>query len=271
MPEVASAPPAGEIWHAHFLAADPVMSRVILAAGPFGLVPKLERTPFESLARSIAHQQLSTVVAGKIVDRFIAHFGSNAFPSPEQVIAAADADLRAVGFSFAKIASLKDLAAKASAGVVPTTPELLTLDDQEIVERLTQVRGIGRWTVEMLLMFQLGRPDVLPIDDFGVRNGFRLAYGLKGLPTPRALAAYGERWAPHRSVAAWYLWRAVELARDGRLPPPGRAPRVKIARVKTARVKIVKTLARAKAKKAASALKRVARKIRKAVARRARK
>jgi DNA-3-methyladenine glycosylase II len=108
--------------------------------------------------------------------------------------------------------------------------------DDEIIERITQVRGVGRWTVEMMLMFQLGRPDVLPVDDFGVRTGFRLAYGLRKMPTPRALASFGERWRPHRTEAAWYLWRAVELSRAGKLPVPTeriRLPRLK--RRKTAR------------------------------------
>jgi DNA-3-methyladenine glycosylase II len=110
---------------------------------------------------------------------------------------------------------------------VPHGAALHELDDEAIIERLISVRGIGRWTVEMLLMFQLGRPDVLPVDDYGVRNGFRLAYGLKHLPTPRALREFGERWRPHRSAAAWYLWRAVDLHKAGTLPPPLRpAPRI---------------------------------------------
>jgi DNA-3-methyladenine glycosylase II len=147
------------------------------------------------------------------------------------VLAADDARLRAVGFSFAKIKSLKDLAAKAIEGIVPSGDELSLLTDAEIIERLTAVRGIGRWTVEMLLMFQMQRPDVLPVDDFGVRTGFRLAYGLKGMPTPKALAEFGERWKPHRSIAAWYLWRAVELARLGSLPRCRRPPRIALQAV----------------------------------------
>jgi DNA-3-methyladenine glycosylase II len=137
-----------------------------------------------------------------------------------------------VGLSFAKIASIKDLAAKTLEGVVPPSEILHTLADQEIVDRLTQVRGIGRWTVEMMLMSRLGRPDVLPIDDFGVRNGFRLAYGLRGMPTPRALAEFGARWAPCRSVAAWYLWRAVDLHRAGKLPPPASKTKIQVVKAK---------------------------------------
>src|SRR6185369_17807048 len=123
-------------------------------------------------------------------------------------------------FSGSKTAALKDLATKTLEGVVPDRATLLSLGDTQIIERLTQVRGIGRWTVEMMLMFQLGRPDILPVDDFGVRNGFRLAYGLRKMPHPKALALFGERWSPHRSAAAWYLWRVAELHRAGTLPKP---------------------------------------------------
>lgn len=215
----------------HFAACDPVMAALIRAAGPYRLAPETARSPFESLARAITHQQLNGIAAERILGRFVALCGNGAFPLPAAVIARPDHELRAVGLSFAKIASLKDLAAKAENGIVPHGAALVTLGDGEIIERLTQVRGIGRWTVEMLLIFQLGRPDVLPVDDFGVRNGFRLAYGLRGMPTPRALAAFGERWAPHRTAAAWYLWRAVELAKLGKLPAPLAKPRgVRIVR-----------------------------------------
>ena len=204
----------------------PVMARLIDAAGPCTLEPRLERSPFESLARAIAHQQLNGTAAERILGRFTALYSPAEFPPPAALAATADDTLRAVGFSFAKIRALRDLAEKVITGVVPNTAELHTLENDAIVERITQVRGIGRWTVEMMLMFQLGRPDVLPVDDFGVCNGFRLAYGLKGMPTPRALAEFGARWAPHRSLAAWYLWRAVDLSRASTLPRAGRAPRV---------------------------------------------
>ena len=207
-------------------ARDPIMARLIAAAGPCTTEPRLERSPFESLARAIAHQQLNGTAAERILGRFIALYAPAEFPEPEALAVTADAALRAVGFSFSKIRALRDLAEKVIAGIVPTTAELHALDDDAIVERIVQVRGIGRWTVEMLLIFQLGRPDILPVDDFGICNGFRLAYGLKGMPTPRALAEYGTRWAPHRSLAAWYLWRAVDLSRAGKLLRAGRAPRV---------------------------------------------
>jgi DNA-3-methyladenine glycosylase II len=168
------------------------------------------------------------------------------------VLAAPTAALRGAGFSGSKILALRDLAAKALEGVVPQADELDPLDDVQIIERLTSVRGIGRWTVEMMLMFQLGRPDVLPVDDFGVRNGFRLAYGLRKLPAPRALAAFGARWAPHRTAAAWYLWRACDLHKAGTLPePPRPAPRLRVpaAARRNRRPALRKTAARPRAHK----------------------
>ena len=214
----------------HLARTDPVMAALVAAAGPYRLEPELECTLFRALARAIAHQQLHANAANAILKRFVSSCGQGDFPTPEEVLAAPKRKLRAAGFSLAKIAALKDLAKKTLAGVVPERAILGKIDDDKIVERITQVRGIGRWTVEMMLMFQLGRPDVLPADDFGVRNGFRLAYGLRKMPPPRALLAFGERWRPHRSAAAWYLWRAVELSRAGELPAP--AERIRLPRVK---------------------------------------
>jgi len=210
------------------LKTDPVMAGLIAAAVRYKPDATVEQSPFEVLARAIAHQQLHAAAADNILARFIALFEGGVFPLPQYVIDADAARLRAVGFSHAKIAALKDLAEKAVLGVVPGRAELDALSDEQIIERLTQVRGIGRWTVEMMLMFQLQRPDVLPVDDFGVRMGFRLAYGLKGMPKPRALAKFGERWAPHRSIAAWYLWRAVDLSKQNLLPKCKRAPRIEL-------------------------------------------
>lgn len=221
-------------------ALDPVMARLIDAAGPCLIEAPHERPPFEALASAIAHQQLNGAVAKRILERFTAIYAPAGFPHPSAVIATEEAALRAAGFSFSKIRALRDLADKCVCGIVPTVDEMHALDNEAIIERITQVRGIGRWTVEMLLMFQLGRPDVLPVDDYGVCNGFRLAYGLKGMPRPRALAEFGQRWAPYRSVAAWYLWRAVDLAREKKLPAPaGRAPRValRVTREKPKRAK----------------------------------
>lgn len=240
--------PLHESAHA-VLRADAVMAGLIEAAGPYALQPSRLRSPFESLVRAIAHQQLNGIAAERILGRFVGLFGTGALPSPEMLLAAEQRELRAVGFSAAKVAALRDLAAKALAGVVPSLEQLHPLSDLEIIERLTAVRGIGRWTVEMMLIFQLERPDVLPVHDFGVRNGFRLAYGLADLPLPQALARYGERWRPFRSVAAWYLWRAVDLSRQGSLPRCRRRPRIAVRRLAARVARIGEARARTQGRK----------------------
>jgi DNA-3-methyladenine glycosylase II len=197
----------------HLAEVDPVMRRLVRTHPPFGAERRHPRAPFESLARAIAHQQLNGTAAATILARFVKLFPGRRFPRPEDLAAVSDVALRGAGFSRAKIAALRDLAVRTLDGTVPPTRAIRRLSDEETVERLTQVRGVGRWTVEMLLIFQLGRPDVLPVDDFGVRNGFRLAYRLRELPKPRELLAHGERWRPHRSAAAWYLWRAADSAK----------------------------------------------------------
>jgi len=217
----------------HLSGADAVLGGLIRAVGPYVIELDGECHPFQALAQAIAHQQLNGTAANTILKRLIHSCGAGAFPTPQMVLAASADTLRAAGFSFAKVAALRDLAQKTLADVVPETSALLQLSDEEIIARLTQVRGIGRWTVEMLLMFRLGRPDVLPVDDFGVRAGFRAAYGLSRMPKPRSLAAWGERWRPYRSTAAWYLWRALELKRAGRLPEP--AQRIRLPRIRKVR------------------------------------
>ena len=204
----------------HLSGIDRNMGGLIGAVGAYGLKLEDHCHPYESLAQAITHQQLHAAAAKSILARFVNTFGNGAFPTPETVIATPSEALRTVGLSFSKIAALKDLAAKTVAGVVPDRAALVSLNDEDIIARLTEVRGVGRWTVEMLLMFQFGRPDILPVDDFGVRFGFQVTYGLRKMPAPKALALYGERWGPHRSAAAWYLWRAVELKRAGTLPAP---------------------------------------------------
>jgi DNA-3-methyladenine glycosylase II len=199
---------------ARFLSrADPVMRGLIRQVGPCLLKPHLRRSPFESLVRAIAYQQLHAKAAESILARFIALFPGQRFPRPDQLLTLTATAIRGAGFSQAKAVALLDLAEKVLDGTVPSGRVVRTWSDEAIIERLTQVQGIGRWTVEMLLIFQLGRPDVLPADDFGVRNGLRIAYGLSALPTPKDVLRYGERWMPHRTVAAWYLWRAVERSR----------------------------------------------------------
>ena len=195
----------------HLEKSDPVLARVIKRVGPCLLTPEAKRSPFESLVRAVAHQQLHGKAAESILKRFIALFPGR-FPKPEQIAAMADEPMRGAGFSGAKVASIRDIAAKTCEGIVPSPRAIKSMPDEEIIERLTQVRGVGRWTVEMLLIFQLGRPDVLPADDFGVRNGFRRAYGLPAMPKPKEVLAHGERWAPYRTTAAWYLWRAADDA-----------------------------------------------------------
>ena len=217
----------------HLARADPVLAQLIRAVGPCRLAPAGDCHPFQTLARAIAHQQLNGIAANTILGRLVNSCGAGVFPTPQQVLAASVESLRSAGFSFAKIAALRDLAEKTIAAVVPDVAILLELSDEEIITRLTQVRGIGRWTVEMLLVFQLGRPDVLPVDDFGVRSGFQAAYGLSRLPRPQALAAWGERWRPYRTTAAWYLWRAMELKRAGTLPAP--AERIRLPRIRKRR------------------------------------
>ena len=227
---------------------DPVLANLVRAAGKFAPALNANHTPFHALARAIAHQQLNGTAAESIFGRFVGLYSlegqAAALLEAEAVLATPDEKLRAVGLSFAKIAGIKDLAQKTLDGVVPPHEILHTLGDEEIIERLTQVRGIGRWTVEMLLMFRLGRPDILPVDDFGVCNGFRLAYGLRGMPNARALAEYGARWAPFRSVAAWYLWRAVDLHRAGKLPAPPVPTRIKLVKKKKAAKHAAKKLKR---------------------------
>jgi DNA-3-methyladenine glycosylase II len=192
------------------------MRRLIRAHGPCSLVPEARRSPFESLVSAVAHQQLNGTAAETILRRFRALFPGRKFPSPAQIAAVSDDALRGAGFSRAKIAAIRDLAAKTLDGTVPTSRAIRSMPDAEIIERLIAVRGVGRWTVEMLLIFKLGRPDVLPADDFGVRNGFRLAFGLDALPTSKELLARGERWRPHGTTAAWFLWRAADAANKKR-------------------------------------------------------
>lgn len=197
----------------HLSRVDPVMRGLIRQIGPCLLKPRSRRAPFESLVRAIASQQLHEKAAERILARFIALFPGQRFPRPDQLLTLTATEIRAVGFSQAKAAALLDLAEKVRDGTVPGSRLVRTWDDEAIIERLTLVRGVGRWTAEMLLIFQLGRPDVLPADDFGVRNGLRIAYGLSALPTPKDVLRYGERWKPHRTAAAWYLWRAAERRR----------------------------------------------------------
>ncbi len=204
----------------HLAAADAAFAALIERIGPCTAVPK-PREPYEALVRAIAHQQLHGRAAEAILNRFIA-LHPDPFPCPEQVAATPDAALRACGFSATKVAAIRDICARALDGVVPGAAEAAALSDAELVTRLVTIRGVGRWTVEMLLISTLGRPDVLPVDDFGVREGWRLIKGLEKQPAPRELARVGEAWAPWRSTAAWYLWRAADEGK--KVKPPLESP-----------------------------------------------
>jgi DNA-3-methyladenine glycosylase II len=172
------------------------------------------QSPYEALVRAIAHQQLHGKAARTITARFVA-LGAGSFPTPAEVLSLGDAAMRGCGFSASKTAAIRDIALHAERGLVPSRRQAARMSDARLIERLTQIRGVGRWTVEMLLMFTLGRPDILPVDDFGVREGYRILYELTEQPKPKELAAIGEAWSPYRSTAAWYLWRAVDEARAG--------------------------------------------------------
>ncbi len=175
---------------------------------------KIEATPsirpFDALAESIAYQQLSGKAAATIFGRVRGLYPRRKYLDPEKILATPDETFRAAGLSRNKIAALKDLAAKTIDGTVPAGRALIRMSDDEIITRLTTVRGIGRWTVEMLLLFDLGRPDVWPVDDYGVCKGFAKTFGKRKLPTPKQLMKLGEKWRPYRSVAAWYFWRALD-------------------------------------------------------------
>jgi len=190
--------------------ADPTLGRLIEKVGPCRLNLDGIQSPFAALAEAIVYQQLTGRAAATIHGRFLALFRPRRVPSPDQVLALSHDALRAAGLSRAKVAALKDLAAKTKDGTVPPLRVLRLMGEEEIIERLTRVRGVGRWTVEMLLIFRLGRPDVLPAGDYGIRKGFARVFRTRALPTPRQVLRRGERWRPHRTTASWYLWRALE-------------------------------------------------------------
>ena len=186
------------------------MAELIARSRRYKIVPAVSVRPFDALAESIAYQQLSGKAAATIFGRVRALYPKRKWLDPELLLATPDETLRAAGLSRAKTAALKDLAAKTIDGTVPSGRGLIRMTDGEIIARLTTVRGIGRWTVEMLLLFDLGRPDVWPVDDYGVRKGFAKTFGRRKLPSPKQLMKFGEKWRPYRSVAAWYFWRALD-------------------------------------------------------------
>jgi 3-methyladenine DNA glycosylase/8-oxoguanine DNA glycosylase len=212
MAEILSLPFDHEHAHAHLTRIDKRLARVIEKTGGFHF--KLDEcdSVYESLLEAIVHQSISGKAAATIFARLRALGANGVCPTPAEILSARKQALRKVGLSGAKIAAVKDLAQKTIDGVVPPLEDAHKMNDQELVDRLISVRGIGAWTVEMFLIFRLGRPDVLPIHDYGVQKGFAITYRKKNIPKPRELAAFGERWRPYRTVASWYMWRAVQLA-----------------------------------------------------------
>ena len=203
-------------------ARDAKFENLIARVGRFRMELDTHPSPYEALMEAIVYQQLNGKAAATIFGRVKDRIGGGNIPTPQQILDASDEALRGAGLSRQKMAAIRDLALKTKEGVVPGFDEILRLGDEEIVTRLTQVRGIGVWTVHMMLIFRLGRPDVLPTLDYGVQQGFKLAYNKRKLPKPKQLLAFGERWKPYRSVASWYLWQAVHLHRSNKVNPKAR-------------------------------------------------
>jgi len=197
---------------AHITKDDPHLAALIEKCVEFKLNIDEEQSPYESLLRAIAYQSIAGKAAAVIFGRIKALGSNGRVPTPEELLKVPDQKLREAGLSAAKIAAVRDLAQKTIDGIVPTSAAAEKMSDTELVERLISVRGIGAWTVEMFLIFRLGRPDVLPIHDYGVQKGFALTYRKRRIPKPKELAKFGERWRPYRTVASWYMWRAVEVA-----------------------------------------------------------
>ena len=195
----------------HLSRADAALGRVIEQIGQFRLEPYPYRDAFGALIRAIVYQQLSGKAAKAIHHRLLGLFPRCRYPRPEQILARTDTDLRAVGLSKAKTIAIKDLAQRALADQIPSNRNLQRLSDDEITECLCAIKGVGPWTAQMLLIFYLGRSDVLPATDLGIRKGYQYTFKKRDLPAPGRILKHGERWRPYRSVASWYLWRASYL------------------------------------------------------------
>ncbi len=195
---------------AHLRAADPALASIIDSVGPFAMELKSSRSVFGALAEAIVYQQLSNKAAATIYGRVEALYprATDGF-TPRHILRTPDEKLRGCGLSRAKVLAVQDLARRVSSGALPTLDEAHRLEDGELIERLVQVRGIGRWSAEMFLMFRLGRPDVLPLDDYSLRKAFATAFKKRALPSPQALEKAGEKWRPYRTVASWYLWATL--------------------------------------------------------------
>jgi len=198
------------------LMRDKTLKPLIKRIGPCTLQP-LRREPYEALVRAIAHQQVHGRAAEAVLGRLVALHPGEGFPSPRFILDLPVEALRGCGFSGSKVAAIRDIAEKTQGGLVPDLEAAAGIDDMTLIERLVAIRGVGRWTVEMVLIFTLGREDILPTDDFGVREGWKLLNGLEAQPKPKELAVIGEAWKPFRSIAAWYLWRAADEGKKVRV------------------------------------------------------
>ena len=196
----------------HLSTCDDRLAELIANTLPFRMDSDPLQSPYEALLESIAYQSISGKAAATIFGRVKALGANGRAPAPEEMLKLRKSALRKAGLSGAKVLAMKDLAKKTTEGIVPSLEEAQKLSDEELVERLVSVRGIGAWTVEMFLIFRLGRPDVLPIHDLGVKKGWAVTYGKKHMPKPKELLAFGERWRPYRTVASWYMWRACQRA-----------------------------------------------------------
>jgi len=208
--------------------SDPQMAALIKAVGPCGIVVKDKTQPWQALTRAVAYQQLHGRAAESIFNRFLALYAHGKFPTPDEILESDNHVLRAAGFSQAKVNAIRDIAEHAAAGKIPTRAKCAKMSDEEIIAACVPVRGVGRWLASpwlrdlgrlsyswyLLLIFTLGRLDVWPVDDFGIAEGYRHIYGLKERPKAKELKALGDKWAPYRSVAAWYLWRAAGMAKE---------------------------------------------------------
>ncbi|EIL95220.1 MULTISPECIES: DNA-3-methyladenine glycosylase family protein [Rhodanobacter] len=204
----------------HLASIDPDWAQLVAQLGPCGHEPKPAREPYEALVRAVAYQQLHVKAGDAIVARLLTLHPRSAFPSPRQLLDASFDAMRACGFSARKIETIRGIAAATLEGVVPGLATAQALADDELIARLGALKGIGRWTVEMFLIYSLARPDILPADDFGVREGYRLLKSLDAAPTPKAMALIGQAWSPHRTAAAWYLWRVPRPVKAKRTTTP---------------------------------------------------
>ena len=202
----------------HLSKADPILARIIAEVGTLGIVPRIER--FQALVRTIIFQQLAGAAANAIYNRFVGIFPGPNFPSAEQVLAKSDAELRGVGLSEKKVVYIKDLAAHIRDGTL-NFHRFHRMTDEEVIADLTHVKGIGVWTAEIFMMFNLGRPDIMPADDLGLQNAVRRYYRMRKRPNRKRMLKLAERWRPYRSAAAWYLWRSLNITLpDGKTPVP---------------------------------------------------